>query len=165
MNKRIIVTFFALMMAGLLSVTAAAQLNTHSVWTNDHGLVIRDPDTRCDYTTLKGFDMATSWTEYTPGYPAQAHFRGVSKAYGITHSCGNHYYEFSLNNSVGTDPDTIKGYWDIYRDGVLMCSSCAGNAYGLAAPVGNYYKLYIDDPTYGANAWLYCGYIDQRKDF
>ncbi len=164
MHKRIVVTFFALIMVSLLSVSAMAQLQTHSIWTNDNGYVIGDAENGCEYNVLKGFDMATSWTEKTPGYPAQAHFRGVSKAYGWTHFCNNHYYEFSLNNSVGTDPDTIKGYWDVYRDGTLMCSSCPGNAYGLSAPVGNYYKLVIWDPFWGTY-WYYVGYIDQRKDF
>ncbi|HEV7642631.1 MAG TPA: hypothetical protein VGO50_01700 [Pyrinomonadaceae bacterium] len=164
MKKRIIVTFFALMIAGLLSVPAAAQLFTHSVWTNNNGISIVDASNGCENTILEKFDMATSWTEYTPGYPAQAHFRGVSHAEGFVHGCGPHYYEFSLNNSVGTDPDTIKGYWDVYRDGVLKCSSCAGNAYGVGGPVGNNYKLIIDDP-FSATDWAYIGYIDQRKDF
>jgi hypothetical protein len=164
--KKTVLTIFVAVLTGVLSVAAMAQVKTHSVWTNDNGLLIDDPSNGCEYTTLKGFDMASSWTEPTPGYPAQAHFRGVSKAYGLTHFCNNHYYEFSLNNSVGTDADTIKGYWDVYRDGVLMCSSCPGNAYGMsaAAGVGNYYKLIINDPLYVAD-WYYVGYIDQRKDF
>jgi hypothetical protein len=162
--KKTVLTFFALVVMGALSVSAMAQVKTHSVWTNDNGYVIEDPQLGCDFTTLKSFDMATSWTEPTPGYPAQAHFRGVSKAYGLTRLCGNHSYEFVLNNSVGTDGDTIKGYWDISRDGVLVCSLCPGNAFGVGAPVGNYYKLIIDDPFAVAN-WYYVGYIDQRKDF
>jgi hypothetical protein len=166
MKKRILITFFALMIAGLLSVPAAAQLNTHSVWTDNNGLVIVDASNGCENTIFSSFDMATSWTERTPGYPAQAHFRGVSKAEGVVHGCGPHYYEFSLNNSVGTDSDTIKGYWDVYKDGILLCSSCGGNAYALsgAAASGNYYKLVIWDPTYSAY-WSFVGYIDQRKDF
>jgi hypothetical protein len=162
--KKTILTILVAAFVGMLSVSAMAQLKTHSVWTNDNGLVIVDASNKCEYTLLYSFDMATSWTQPTPGYPAQAHFRGVSKAEGWTHFCNNHFYEFSLNNSVGTDGDTIKGYWDVYRDGVLMCSSCPGNAYGLGAAVGNYYKLIIDDPSY-ATDWAYVGYIDQRKDF
>lgn len=166
MKKRMMLTFFALMVTALLSMSAMAQLNTHSVWTDDNGLVIGDAENGCEYSKFDKFHMATSWTERTPGYPAQAHFRGIALAYGLTHGCNNHFYEFSLNNSVGTDSDTIKGYWDVYRDGSLMCSSCAGNAYALsgAAGSGNYYKLVIWDPAYGAY-WYYVGYIDQRKDF
>jgi hypothetical protein len=166
MKKNIFLLFCALILTGLASVSAMAQLNTHSVWTNDNGLVIFDPQLKCEYTTLKGFDMASSWTELTPGYPAQAHFRGISKAYGVTRPCGNHFFEFTLVKSAGTDPDTIKGYWDVSRDGVLVCSACDGNAYGMSQPagVGNYYKLIIDDPL-TVNDWYYVGYIDQRKDF
>jgi len=165
MKNRMIVTLFALILAGLLPAAAFAQLSTHSVWTNNHGNQISDAENGCTYSDLKKFNMATSWTERTPGYPAQAHFRGVSLAYGLTHFCNNHYYEFSLNNSTGTTVDDITGYWDVYRDGVLMCSACDGVAYGLAAPVTNYYKLVIDDPIYGPGTWYYSGFIDQRKDF
>jgi hypothetical protein len=163
MKNRIIATLFALILAGLWPAAAFAQLSTHSVWTNGHGNQIDDADNGCSYTDLKKFNMATSWTEKTPGYPAQAHFRGVSLAYGLTHFCNNHYYEFSLNNSTSTTIDDITGYWDVYRDGVLMCSVCEGTAYGLSAPTGNIYKLVINDPISGT--WYYSGYIDQRKDF
>lgn len=163
MKKRIIATLFALIIAGLLPAAAFGQLSTHSVWTNSHGHQIDDADNGCSYTDLKKFNMATSWTEPTPGYAAQAHFRGVSLAYGLTHFCNNHYYEFSLNNSTSTSNDDITGYWDVYRDGVLMCSACDGIAYGLSAAVTSYYKLVINDPLGGT--WYYSGFIDQRKDF
>lgn len=166
MKKRVVLNFLVLIVLGLVTVSASAQLKTHSIWTNDNGLVIRDAQTGCEYYSLAAFDMATSWTEPTPGYPAQAHFRGVSKAYAYSIPCStDHFYEFSLHKSVGTDGDTIKGYWDIYRDGTLVCSTCPGNAYGLSQSVGNYYKLVVDDPVFGPSTWYYIGYIDQRKDF
>lgn len=167
MKKQTIVTLFVLMMLGVFSVSAMAQ-NTHSVWTNDNGLVIRDARTGCDYTSLRAFDMATSWTEPSPPtYPAIAHFRGVSKAYATTPGCSDHFYEFTLIKTASTTNDDIVGVWNVYRDGVLACNTCNGTAYGLsqAAGVGNYYKVYIDDPFFGAQTWLYSGYIDQRKDF
>jgi hypothetical protein len=163
MKKRIIATLFALILAGLLPAAAFAQLSTHSIWTNNNGKQIIDADNGCSYTDLKKFNMATSWTEKTPGYAAQAHWRGVSWAYGLTHFCNNHYYEFSLNNSTATTDYDITGYWDVYRDGTLMCSACDGIAYGLNAATGSYYKLVINDPISGI--WYYSGYIDQRKDF
>lgn len=165
MKKQTLAIFLVLMVVGLFTVSASAQPFTHSVWTNNNGLVIVDPTSGCNYTGFSGFNMATSWTEPTPGYPAQAHFRGVSKAGAI--GCTTYFYDFRLIDSASTDPDYIKGTWDIYRSGVLVCSSCDGVAYGLssAAGVGNYYKVYIDDPFYGSNAWLYSGYINVRKDF
>lgn len=169
MKNRTIVTLFVMMMLfAISSISAMAQVSTHSVWTNDNGLVIVDPELRCKFTTLRSFEMATSWTEPgPPTYPAIAHFRGISKAYGDTRECGNHFYEFTLIKTASTTNDEIKGAWNVYRDGVLMCASCDGTAYGLsqAAGGGNYYKVYIDDPVYGAFAWLYSGYIDVRKDF
>ena len=164
MKKQTLAIFLVLMVVGLFSITASAQ-RTHSVWTNNNGSVVKDPTTSCYYTSLTRFDMATSWTEPTPGYPAQAHFRGVTKA-GAT-GCTTYFYDFRLIKSAATDPDYIKGIWDVYRSGVLVCNGCAGVAYGLssAAGVGNYYKVYIDDPVYGPSAWLYSGYINTRKDF
>lgn len=165
MKKQTVAIFLVLMVVGLFSISASAQRKTHSIWTNSNGLVVVDPQIPCTYTTFSGFNMATSWTEPTPGYAAQAHFRGVTKAGAV--GCTTFYYEFELVKSAATDPDYIKGVWDIYRNGVQVCTACDGVAYGLnqAAGAGNYYKLYIDDPTYGSNAWLYSGYINVRKDF
>ncbi len=165
MKKQTLAIFLVLMMVGIFTVSASAQPFTHSVWTNNNGLVIVDPTSGCNYTSFSGFDMATSWTEPTPGYAAEAHFRGVSKA-GAT-GCTTYFFDFQLVKSVATTTDDITGYWDIYRNGVLVCNTCKGVAYGLssAAGVGNYYKVYIDDPVFGSNAWLYSGYIDNRKDF
>lgn len=154
------------MAVGLFSVSASAQLKTHSVWTNNDGLVIGDPTTGCSYTSFSGFNMATSWTEPTPGYPAQAHFRGVSKAGAV--GCTTYFFDFRLLKTAATDGDSITGVWDVYRSGVLVCAACNGTAYGLssAAGVGNYYKVYVDDPAYpGTENWLYSGYINVRKDF
>jgi len=165
MKRQTIAIFLVLMVVGLFSVSASAQ-KTHSVWTNNNGLVVADPTTGCNYGTFSGFNMATSWTEPTPGYPAQAHFRGVTKAGAA--GCTTYFYDFRLIKSAATDPDYIKGVWDVYRSGVLVCSACDGIAYGLssAAGVGNYYKVYVDDPAYpGTENWLYSGYINTRKDF
>lgn len=165
--KRIIFVLFALVV-GIFSTSASAQ-STHSVWTNDNGLVIRDAQTGCQYLSLAAFDMATSWTEPGPPlYAAIAHFRGVSKAYAYSAVCNtDHFYEFRLVRTAATTSDDITGYWNVYRDGGLQCSACKGVAYGLsqAAGVGNYYKVYVDDPVFGPSTWLYSGYIDVRKDF
>ena len=167
MKKQTIVTFFLMMLLGVFSISAMAQ-STHSVWTNNNGLVIRDAQTGCAYTSLAAFDMATSWTEPAPPtYNAVAHFRGVSKAYAYSLACNtDHFYEFRLIKTGSTTVDEIKGSWNVYRDGGLVCNACAGTAYGLSSPVGNYYKVYVDDPFYpGTENWLYSGYIDVRKDF
>jgi len=167
MKRRLIISFFAMMAVGLLSAAAMAQPFTHSVWTNNNGLVIRDAQTGCNYPAFAGFNMATSWTEPTPGNPADAHFRGVAKAGGAGILCGVRFYDFRLVASTATLPDSITGTWDIFRNGVLVCGACTGVAYNLSVPagVGNYYKVYIDDPVAGPGTWLYSGYLDVRKDF
>ena len=168
MKKRIIATLFMLVVVAVSSISASAQ-STHSVWTNNNGYVIADAQTGCWYQNLAGFEMATSWTEPAPPtYPAVAHFRGISRAYAFSTACNtSHDYEFRLVRASTTTNDDIFGRWNVYKDGVLVCSGCAGTAYGLssAAGVGNYYKVYIDDPIYGPSTWLYCGFIDARKDF
>lgn len=166
MKKQTIAIFLVLMVVGLFSVSASAQ-RTHSVWTNDNGLVVRDPTNGCSYTSLARFNMATSWTEPTPpNYPAEAHFRGVTRILFTTVSCPASSFEFRLVRSSATDADSITGRWNVYRDGTLMCNGCAGVAYGLSGAIGNYYKVYVDDPAYpGTENWLYSGYIDARKDF
>lgn len=161
-------TLLGLLITAVFVVSVSAQVKTHSVWTNDNGLVIGDAQTGCEYYSLAAFDMASSWTEPTPGYPAQAHFRGVSKAYGYSFLCSSdHFYEFSLHKSGSVDSDSIKGAWDVYRDGVLVCAQCDGIAYAMSGSAGSgaYYKLHISDPVYAPAIWYYIGYIDQRKDF
>jgi hypothetical protein len=168
MKNTTLATFVVLIMLGVFSISAIAQ-STHSVWTNSgNGLVIRDAITSCTYTTLPSFTMATSWTEpSSPAYPAAAHFRGVSKAISPGFPCPTQSYDFTLYKTAATTTDDITGYWNVYRNGTLVCSACKGVAYGLsqAAGVGNYYKVYIDDPTYGPATWLFSGYLDVRKDF
>ena len=168
MKKRMMLAFFASLMLGVVSMSATAQTQTNSVWTNLNGLYIFDATNGCQYSSFTGFDMATSWTEpFAPTNPADAHFRGVAKAAGYSFGCVTRFYDFRLVASSATSTDQIDGKWDVYRNGVLMCGSCLGSAYGLsqAAGVGNYYKLYIDDPVFGPQTWLYSGHLDQRKDF
>ncbi len=167
MKKRMMLVFFATLTLGILAISATAQ-RTHSVWTNLNGLYIFDATNGCQYSSFTGFDMATSWTEpFSPTNPADAHFRGVGKAAGYSFTCITRFYDFRLVASTATSNDQIDGTWDVYRNGVLMCSACNGSAYGLsqAAGVGNYYKVYVDDPVFGPQTWLYSGHLDQRKDF
>ena len=167
MKKQTIVTFLVLMMLGIFSISAAAQ-STHSVWTNNNGYYVRDATNGCLYSSFSGFNMATSWTEPAPPtYPAQAHFRGVTKAIGFSATCPTAGYDFTLVSTTSTTPDQITGRWRVYRNGGLVCNNCPGTAYGLsqAAGVGNYYKVYVDDPFFGPATWLYSGFLDVRKDF
>lgn len=166
-NKRTL-AFCTILIFGVLSISARAQTDTRSVWTNGNGVNITDPQTGCTHLTFGGFNMATSWNEPTLSpNPGDAHFRGIAKAGGFGTPCLNTNYEFKLVASSATDNDSITGTWDVVRNGSLACSACTGVVTGLsqAAGSGNFYELYVDDPILGAATWLFSGDIDQRKDF
>jgi hypothetical protein len=167
MKKHIILAFFALIVTGLLSVPAAAIDHTHSVWTNNSGgLKLVDPDIGCEATSFFKFRAITSWTEITPGYNAQAHFRGFASFNRFFPGpCGVHTYEFTLTSASTTSASTITGSWDVIRDGTVLCSACSGSATGLNQAVTNSYDLLIDDPVYGPTAWEFNGLIDVRDDY
>lgn len=164
MMRKTILIFLALIITGMISVPAMAQLSSHSVWTQNSFRQVDDPDLPCSYTTMTKFRVLSSWTEPTPGYPAQAHFRGFALSNRFN-PCGAHTYEFTLIRSTVTLVNNIQGDWDVYRDGTLVCSACNGSANGVGQAVGNYYKVTIDDPVYGPGAWFFSGYIDVRDDF
>ncbi len=70
-------------------------------------------------------------------------------------------FEYKLVTvTASTLPGQITGNWDIYQNGTLVCGSCAGDAYGIDAPVGNYFKIYLNSFTYH-----YSGFITARYDF
>jgi hypothetical protein len=169
MKKHIFLTFLAVIVTGMMTISAAAIDHSHSVWTNNSGgRILVDPDIGCEADTFFKFRTITSWTEITPGYNAQAHFRGFASFNRFFPGpCGIHTYEFVLNSASATSVSAIDGSWDVYRDGTLLCSACTGSATGLnqAAGVGNFYDLVIDDPVYGPGAWVYSGLIDVRDDF
>jgi hypothetical protein len=146
------------------TLTAFAQ-STHDIRSTT-GLAVKDAQTGCWYSVFSGFRAATSWTEPTPGYPAAAHFRGVTKA-GGTVGCATGFYEFALLKVASTSADEIDGVWEVKRNGAVVCGGCNGKAYGLSQPAGpNYYKVYVDDPAFpGTEDWLYSGYISSRFDF
>ena len=166
MKKRIVLAFFALIATAIFS--AAAMAGTHEIRTSSTGgRKLIDPDTGCVFGSFVKFRAITSWTEPTPGYAAQAHLRGVAGVESEEEQCGTHTYEFTLNASTTTSASTINGYWDVYRDGILMCSACTGQAINLnqTAGGGNYYDIFVDDPVYGPAAWDYSAFINARDDF
>lgn len=169
MKRSALVALLALAVISVFSMTAPAQDKTRSVWTNSNGYYIFDPTGPCTYTAFSGFNMATSWNQDAPApNPAEAHFRGVAKAAGTPFSpCPTRFYDFRLVASSNTTDDQIDGTWNVFRNGILVCAACNGTAYGLsqAAGVGNYYKVYVDDPFWGPQTWGYIGFLDQRKDF
>jgi hypothetical protein len=165
MKKQIFPILLVLIITGMVSVSAMAQVSTHSIWTFDGGgRQLNDPELPCEYARFEKFHLITSWTEPTPGYAAQAHLRGVALTLEDD-PCGAHFYEFTLLQSTSTTSTTITGNWDIYRDGVLKCGNCTGHTSGFNQAVTNYYKIVIDDPVIGPGTWFFSGFIDARDDF
>jgi hypothetical protein len=165
MRKHIFLTLFALIITGILSVPAMALDHSHSVWTNNSGgRKLVDPDLGCVVGNFFKFRMVSSWTEISPGYAAEAHFRGVALT-DEKDDCGEHLWEFTLNTSSTTTPSTITGTWDVRRDGTLVCSACTGQAINMNVAVSSFYDVLVDDPVYGTGAWNYSGYVTAREDF
>src|ERR1700755_2056611 len=109
MKKRIVLAFFALIVTAIFSAVALA--GTHEIRTsNTGGRKLIDPDTGCVFGAFVKWRTITSWTEPTPGYAAQAHFRGVAGVESEEEQCGTHTYEFTLNASTPTPGTTITGY-------------------------------------------------------
>jgi len=116
-----------------------------------------DGRTGVRYGTFVSGNAAFAWTEgaLVPG--AFAHvFAEVTPRLN---------YEFVLVSTTFSDRDTIKGLWDIKRNGVRVCASCVGMAYGLSSPVGTGFKLYVGTRTaFSERRWHYSGAITSRAD-
>jgi hypothetical protein len=135
MKKRIAIVFSVMMIGALLlsggailrSVLAGGDIHTHSVWTNDNPVSVRDGNTGCSYSSIEKWRSITSWSEEGPPlYPAIAHFRGFAVVHRGSILCGDHDFEFRLiDASNSTDKEVIDGTWDVYRDGSLVCSHAA----------------------------------------
>lgn len=151
-------TVFRFVIAALLVSFAASAawakwLPVHSV-ESEKPLYVADGDTGKWYTQDLGYSVS-SWQEDTK--------QAFSHAVGLG---GGHLYEFRMVQLTATpDADSINGKWDVYRDGILVCGSCVGKAYGLSGAVGDYFKIYVGTPTAYAEKWHWSGYITHRFDY
>jgi hypothetical protein len=174
-KKRIAIISISVVMIGavlfsgraiLRNVLAAGTIHTHSVWTEDDPVSVRDGRTGCSYSSIQKWRSITSWSEEGPPlYPAIAHFRGVVVNASGSFFCGTHDYDFRLIDASQTDKENIVGTWDVYRDGSLICSGCTGTASNLNAAVSTTYFVDIDDPINGAGAWQFYSNVNSRYDF
>lgn len=172
MKRKTILILSVLAIAVLISVTAIVRtkagggINTHSIWTEDDPVSVRDGQTGCSYSSIQKWRSITSWSEEGPPlYPAIAHFRGVVVNASGSFFCGTHDYDFRLIDTTQTDKENIVGEWDVYRDGSLVCSGCTGTASNLSAAVSSTYFVDIDDPINGVGAWQFYANVNSRYDF
>ncbi len=174
-KKRIaVISISVVLVAGVLfsgrailrNVLAGGTIHTHSVWTEDDPVSVRDGNTGCSYSSIQKWRSITSWSEEGPPlYPAIAHFRGVVVNASGSFFCGTHDYDFRLIDASQTDKENIVGTWDVYRDGSLVCSGCTGTASNLNAAVSTTYFVDIDDPFNGVGAWQFYSNVNSRYDF
>lgn len=139
----------------LLTVPAFAFAGTHNV-ISKKPYYLADGDTGVTYTYPKGA-ITMNWKDDTR--------YGFFNAIVAPDAPLRLKYEFMLVAISQSDPYEIKGLWDIYKNGALVCEGCVGVAYGLSAPVGSYFKLYIGDETCYDTKWHLSGYVTSRFDF
>jgi hypothetical protein len=140
-----------------LSPLALAQ-QVHSVWA-EKPLYLVDGQTGTQYSSFQVGTATMNWQDKT--------------RYGFFHAratvnapAGAIRYEFKLIGISQMDPASIEGFWDIFKNGALVCQGCVGKAYGLDLAVGNYFKLYVGSNSQcNDNKWHYSGYITNRIDY
>lgn len=128
---------------------------THSIWTQQPYVVI-DGDTNTQHSSFNRGNAAALWTENTrDGY-----------FYAVVEVSSGEVYEFALIAIANSDADSITGFWDVKRNGTLVCNGCVGKAYGLSQSAGsNYFKIYIGDSLCYKESWHFSAYITNRFDF
>jgi len=144
---------FSFMLIVTLSGTALAA-DTHMVGSN-RPIGLTDGRTGTRYSTFVRGDAAFAWREAAPG-------AFVHVVVQVTPALN---YEFVLVSTTFSDGDTIKGRWDIKRNGMGVCTGCIGMAYGLSSSVGSGFKLYVGTRAVFSEAWHYSGAITSRTDF
>ncbi|ATB27630.1 hypothetical protein [Melittangium boletus] len=64
-------------------------------------------------------------------------------------------YEFQLVSvSPATAGGQLNGYWNVSRDGVLLCSQCQGSATGYTSAPGKPFTISVDNGNYKLTATI-----------
>ena len=132
--------------------------DTHSV-VSQKPYYLTDGLSGNSYQSLKG-TITMNWTDDT----RYGFFNAVVKPY-TPHPLDPLEYEFVLVGISQSDNYGIKGSWDVYKNGAIVCEGCVGQAYGLNQPVGQYFKLYIGDPECNDYSWHLSGFVTYRIDY
>lgn len=143
-----------LLVLTLSTVPALAADPVHSI-ESDEPIALHDYDWGVTWSSFIEGNSVSSWQEDTP--QAFSHVRAVPDKKAE--------YEFKLVEVTYSDHEEIKGLFDIYRNGTIVCDDCVGKAYGLSLAPGNYFKVYVGTPSGYAENWHYRGYISHRFDY
>lgn len=144
---------FSFTLAVVFAAPALAQ-DTHNVWST-RPIAVNDGATGAHYSSFVSGNASLAWTQATPW--AYAHALAI-----VTPALK---YDFMLISTTGSDGNSIMGRWTIRRNGVIVCSNCIGKAYGLSAPIGSGFKIYVGTPAAFSERWHYGGSITNRYDF
>lgn len=151
-------TLLALLLAIFAMAPSAFAQNVHSVW-GEKPLYLKDGETGTWYDNVKG-TATINWKDGTRYGFQQATLNPIT----ITPSTPL-TYEFILVAISSCNDDYIEGLWDIRRNGVLVVNGGVGRAYGINAPVGQYFKVYVGDSKCYSEKWHFSAYVTNRLDY
>ncbi len=117
--------------------------------TSEKPLYLNDADTDTWYENVKG-KVVIKWNNLIPI---------LNSLNADLQVADNLKYEFTLVSSESCSSDSIKGTFDIKKNGVLVASNIKGQLYGLNLNEGDYFKFYSDDMN-----WHFSAYITNRID-
>lgn len=129
----------------LLSPTLAWS-GTHNVYSN-HGLYINEPGAAYSATTA---NISFNWTDGTTLASSTAQ---------LTNSAGDSFVFQLVSVTANNTSSSITGLWNISKNGALVCSACAGQAYGFYGS----FKFY-GGPSGNTSGYHFSGYITSRSD-
>lgn len=134
-------------LSALVPAAALAANPVHNVWATQPGFV-SEPGANYAATSAS---CSISWTEST-GY-AFINARATAPTGDL--------YEFQLVSVTGsTSAFQVDGLWNISKNGLPLCTGCAGQAYGLTGSTGSMFKIYAGNYNYHLSA-----VITSRYDF
>lgn len=75
---------------------------------------------------------------------------GIGFAYARATTSAGDTYEFQLTSVTSTPPvsDPLSGYWNVTRNGVAVCTQCAGTIFGMTSGAGKPLSISVDGGNY-----------------
>lgn len=116
-------------------VPAVASASVYNIWATKPGTLTTLGTTQ----TPAAVDASVSWNTST----------SFAFVYARARTSADVTYEFqlvSMTSSLYTDQ--INGTWNVTRNGVVVCSQCAGSIDGLSSGVGKPFNISVDGGNY-----------------
>jgi hypothetical protein len=132
-----------------LSLTSAAFARDHTVISNNP-FYVSDAQLMVSFLASGGH-ATVSWKENSPYAFLSAKVRA-----------GGYTYELICTSAYGSTNDDFRGYFNIFRDGVLVANNILGTVYGLSQPAGGTNVFRFDAAH---STWSFGFYLDIRYDW